>query len=262
MISVAINGVCGRMGRMILRLAFDDPEVMVAVGLEHASHPDIGKDLGRIAGGDAYGIAASDKIEQTVDVLIDFSSPEGTMNHLDACAGQKIAIVTGTTGLTEGQMERIRETAGKIGIVQAPNMAVGVNVLFSLVRGAAGLLGEKFDAEIVETHHRFKADAPSGTAKQLVRMIADGRNIETPKVVYGREGRPGQRPPGEIGVHAVRAGDIVGEHRVIFSTLGESLEIIHHAHNREGFARGAIRAAKFIAGKKPGLYSMSDVLGL
>lgn len=262
MISIAINGMCGRMGRLILQTGFNDPEIMVAVGIDNPDNPDFGKDLGTLAGQEAYGIAVGTTIEQPVDVLIDFSSPEGTMACLDVCVKESTAMVTGTTGFTDAQIEKIRGAAHKIPLVLAPNMATGVNVMFSLVRRAAELLDAEFDAEIIETHHRFKKDAPSGTAKKLVEMIALGRKTDSPDVTFGRKDDTGERRPGEIGVHSVRAGDIVGEHRVVFSTLGESIEICHRAHSRRGFARGAIRAAKFIAGKKPGLYTMFDVLGL
>jgi 4-hydroxy-tetrahydrodipicolinate reductase len=262
MISVGINGVCGRMGRTILAVALDDPKLKVAAGLEGARHPDIGKDLGTLVGRAKCGIAVGNEIDVPLDVLLDFSSPAATMERLKTCARKKIAMVIGTTGLSAAQIKAVRAAARKTPIVFAPNMAVGVNVMFALVRNAAGLLGGGYDAEIVEAHHRFKKDAPSGTAKNLVEMIKKGRGDAGAKIVFGREGMTGERGAGEIGVHSIRAGDIVGEHTTIFSTLGETLEITHRAHGREGFARGAILAAKFAAGKKTGLYTMADVLGL
>ena len=262
MIKIAVNGVCGRMGRMILGLAFQDEEIEVAAGLEHPGHGDLGVDLGTLAGGGETGVKVTQSIKENIDVLIDFTTPDATMNALWTCPESNTALVIGTTGHSREQHAAIEDAAKMIPIVLAPNMSVGVNVMFELTRRAAELLDDRYDVEIVEAHHRFKKDAPSGTAKRLVEIVAEGRGAKKPAVVCGREGMGGGRKPGEIGVHAVRAGDIVGDHTVTFTTLGERLEITHRAHSREGFARGALLAAKFIAGKPPGLYTMHDVLGI
>ena len=262
MINIAINGVSGRMGRMILSLVQDAADIAVVAGVEHAGHPELGADLGSLIGKKDLGTAVTETINVPVDVVIDFSLPQGTMATLARCCADKTSLVIGTTGFDAKQIAEIGRAAGEIAVVFSPNMSVGVNVLFALVRRAAGVLGADYDAEIVETHHRFKADAPSGTAANLVKMIAEGRGEATPDVVYGRHGNPCKRKPGEIGVHAVRSGDTVGDHRVFFSALGETVEIAHRANTREGFARGALLAARFVVGKKPGLYTMHDVLGL
>ncbi len=262
MIKIAINGVSGRMGRMILALIREETNIAVAAGTEHAKHADIGIDLGTLIGKKNTGIKVSDGISSPVDAMIDFSLPESTMALLEKCRANKTPLVIGTTGFSKDQIAEIECAAKEIAIVFSPNMSVGVNVLFSLVRRAAAILGEDYDAEIVETHHRFKVDAPSGTAANLVKMIVEGRGIEKPDVSYGRHGNPCKRKSGEIGVHAVRSGDTVGEHRVFLSTLGETLEIAHRANNRDGFARGALLAARFVVSKKAGLYTMGDVLGL
>ncbi len=262
MIKIAVNGVCGRMGRLVLSLAADDPEMEVVAGLEHKGHVDIGQDLGSLIGRKDWGIPVSTAASEAADVLIDFSLPPGTIAQTERCLEHETAMVIGTTGFSPEQVETIKAAAKDIAIVFSPNMSIGVNVLFALVRKAASLLDAGYDAEIVELHHRFKADSPSGTAKKLVDMILEGRQTKSPQIVFGRHGRTGERKSGEIGVHAVRAGDIVGEHRTIFSTIGETIEISHRAHSREGFALGAIEAARFAAGGKPGLYSMADVLGI
>ena len=275
MIRAAVNGVCGRMGRIILALALDDEDIEVVAGLERPDHPDLGADIEMPAGRPASrGLLlprpvssdtvpeVSQSLTEDVDVLIDFTTPDATMNVLRTCAESNTAMVIGTTGHSREQRAAIEEAAKKIPIVLAPNMSAGVNVMFELTRRAAELLDERYDVEVVEAHHRFKKDAPSGTARRLVEMIARGRGIENPGVTYGREGMVGERGGGEIGVHSVRAGDIVGDHTVMFATLGERIEITHRAHSREGFARGAILAAKYVVGKPARLYTMRDVLAI
>ncbi len=277
MIRAAVNGVCGRMGRTILALALDDEDIEVVAGLERPDHPDLGADIEMPAGRRALpapprGVfslsrpVSSDTVSQSlmenVDVLIDFTTPDATANVLRTCAESNTAMVIGTTGHSREQRAAIEEAAKKIPVVLAPNMSVGVNVMFELTRRAAELLDERYDVEVVEAHHRFKKDAPSGTAKRLVEMVAEGRGLENPGVTYGREGMVGERGGGEIGVHSVRAGDIVGDHTVMFATLGERIEITHRAHSREGFARGAILAAKYVVGKPARLYTMRDVLAI
>ena len=215
-----------------------------------------------MAGVGTFGVKVSETLSEAAEVVIDFSSPEGTLKWLDVARECKCAMVIGTTGLTESQEASVADAAGEIAIVKAPNMSVGVNVLLNVVAQMAKVLGEDYDVEISETHHRFKKDAPSGTAVALARSICAATNRE-----YGEAavlGRGGQCPRkgGEIGMHALRVGDTVGEHTVYFGNLGETLTVSHSAHTRDTFASGALRAARWVAGKKPGLYSMRDVLGL
>jgi 4-hydroxy-tetrahydrodipicolinate reductase len=205
-------------------------------------------------------VAISESLQGEPDVIIDFSTPEGTLKWLAIARKRKIGMVIGTTGLTESQLAEIADTASTIRIVQAPNMSVGVNLLFKLVGQVAKALGEDYDIEITETHHRFKKDAPSGTALGLARSICDatGKDMAS-TLVHGRSGLS-PRKSGEIGMHALRVGDTVGEHSVYFGNLGETITISHSAHTRDTFVRGALRAAEWLAGQKPGLYSMQDVL--
>jgi 4-hydroxy-tetrahydrodipicolinate reductase len=196
-----------------------------------------------------------------VDAVIDFSTPEGTQHILNTCVSRKLPLVIATTGHSVAQKAEIDAAAHQTAIMLSPNMSLVVNVLFKLVREAARVLnGKGFDVEIVEQHHRHKADSPSGTAVHFARIVQEEMHQE--KIIHGREGLVGQRPLSEIGVHAIRAGDNVGEHRIIFDTLGEGLELVHRGRNRDSYARGALLAAKFIAGKPAGCYSMDDVLGL
>ena len=202
-------------------------------------------------------------LEADSDVLIDFSLPAGTLGVIDACIARKTPMIIGTTGIDEAGVKKIEAVAKMVPVVFAPNMSVGVNLLFKVAGEVAKALGDDYDVEIVETHHRFKKDAPSGTALGLARSIADalGRDLST-DAVYGREGAVGERTKREIGIHAVRGGDVVGDHVITFAGLGERIELTHRAHSRETFVRGALRAAKWIRGKKAGLYSMREVLGI
>ena len=258
MVKVAVSGAAGRMGKAILSVCASDADVEVVGALEAKGHEAVGSFI--------EGIKVSDSIEDVLadaEVLIDFTHPDATLEALDACVEKGVAMVIGTTGFSDGQKSRIEEASRKIPIVFSPNMSVGVNLLFKLVQQVASVLGDDYDVEIVEVHHRFKKDAPSGTALRLAEMAAEGlgRDLEE-CMVCGREGMVGERPSSQIGVFAVRAGDVVGEHTVIFGGLGERIELVHRAHSRETFARGAVRAAKWVVDKSPGLYSMWDVLGL
>jgi 4-hydroxy-tetrahydrodipicolinate reductase len=262
-LSLGVNGACGRMGRRIIDLAYADPEITLTVALESSGHPLLGRDIGEVIGVGALALKVTSTLplETPVDALIDFSSPEGTMAVLPMCVARRIPIVVATTGYTAAQRAEIEEAAHETAVLMAPNMSLAVNVLMALVRKASELLtGRDFDVEIIERHHRFKKDAPSGTALHFAKIIQD---VQGKKAVrHGREGLPGERPTEEIGIHAVRVGDNVGEHSIIFSTLGETLELTHRAHARDCYARGAIQAAKFLAGRPPERYSMEDVLGL
>jgi len=250
------------MGRRIAALAIESGQFDLAAALEAGGHGSLGEDVGELAGVGAFGVNVGETLDAEVDVLIDFSRPEGTLQWLDACRRAGVAMVIGTTGLTESGLAEIADAAGEVAIVHAANMSPGINLLLKLVPEVAAALGEEYDIEIAETHHRFKADAPSGTALALARAICEATGKEPDDTItHGRSGKS-LRKTGEIGVHAIRLGDTVGEHAVSFGNLGETITISHSAHTRDVFARGALRAAGWLAKQKPGLYSMRDVLGL
>lgn len=249
------------MGRSIAALALGEPKrFKIVSAMEVAGNHHMDADVGLSCGVGPCGVAISEAIQGRPDVLIDFSTPEASLRWLEIARGRKMALVIGTTGLTESQLAEVADSAGKIAIVQAPNMSVGVNLLFRIVGEVAKALGDEYDIEIAETHHRFKKDAPSGTALGLASSIcqATGKDLAS-TVVNGRSGLC-PRQSGQIGMHALRLGDTVGEHSVYFGSLGETITISHSAHTRDTFARGALRAAEWVAGRKPGLYSMQDVL--
>jgi len=262
--SIAVNGACGRMGKRILQLAHEDPSLKIVAALDAAGHPDLGKDAGELAGLGRLGVEVVSSLPNhtRVDAVIDFSMPEGSMVVLKTCIDRGIPIVVATTGFTPEQRQEIESAAHHTAVLLAPNMSLVVNVLFKLVREAAKALQDKgFDAEIIERHHRFKKDSPSGTAIHFAKVIQEvwGEDFA---IQHGREGLVGERPAKEIGMHAVRAGDNVGEHTIVFSTLGETMELVHKGHTRDAYVRGALAAAKFLAGRPAGRYSMEDVLGL
>jgi 4-hydroxy-tetrahydrodipicolinate reductase len=251
------------MGRRILALAVEDGNFDIAGAVEKTGHPDLGKDAGITAGFRQLNLKITDGFPGKANVVIDFSLPQAADATVDYCVQNNAALVLGTTGLTDSQQSKIKTASSKIPIVCATNMSVGMNALFNLVGKVASTLGDDYDIEIVEQHHRFKKDAPSGSALTLAENICKATGKKFPDCLnFGRQGKDAQRDKGQIGIHAVRAGDIVGIHSVIFSTLGETITLNHTAHNRDTFARGAIRAASWLIGKKPGLYSMADVLGL
>jgi len=251
------------MGGRILALAWPDSQFEIAATLEKTGHPATGEDAGEKAGLGRIGLPIQDRTETEFDVLIDFTTPEGTLHWLDYCLAFRRGIVIGTTGHTPAQVSRIEEAARSIPVLKAANMSLGINVLLKVVARMAAALGDEYDIEIVEAHHRFKADAPSGTALALRDSIVEvtGRDAER-DVVYGRQGQTGKRPPRQIGVHALRLGDVVGEHEIQFGSLGETVTIKHSAHTRDTFASGALRAAAWLTGKPAGRYHMGDVLGL
>jgi 4-hydroxy-tetrahydrodipicolinate reductase len=260
---IAINGAAGRMGQRLVHLCQQDPELSLSVALEAAGHPQVGRDIGEVCGLGRLGVAVRDElpIDKRVEVLIDFSIPQGTMTVLPVCVQRRVPLVVATTGHTPEQIREIEEAALEIALLMAPNMSLSVNVLFQAVKEVATLLaGKDFDVEIVERHHRYKKDAPSGTALHFAHIVQEAMGQKDLR--HGREGLVGERPRGEIGMHALRVGDNVGEHTIIFSTLGETLELTHRGHTRDSYARGALLAAKFLAGKPAGRYSMDDVLGL
>jgi 4-hydroxy-tetrahydrodipicolinate reductase len=259
---IGINGAAGRMGQRLVCLAREDVELTVTAALESAKHPAAGRDVGEVCGLGPIGVAVRPDVplNERLDVMIDFSAPEGTMLVLPVCVERRIPLVVATTGHTPEQRREIEAAAHQTALLMAPNMSLSVNVLFALCKQAATLLrGKDFDVEIVERHHRFKKDAPSGTAMHFARIIQEviGGDLK-----HGREGISGERPRTEIGMHALRVGDNVGEHTIVFSTLGETLELTHKGHTRDSYARGALLAAKFLANKPAGRYTMNDVLGI
>ncbi len=266
MIRIAVVGVAGRMGKTIVSCIDDTDGTVVSGGTESRGSSMVGADIGEIAGIGKIHILALDSLDDILkdsDVVIDFSVPESSMETLRATAKHGKAAVFGTTGFSSEQKKEIAETARNTRCVLAPNMSIGVNVLFKVARDMAMALGDAYDIEIVEAHHKFKKDAPSGTAVRISEIVAEALDRDLNEVgVYGRKGMSEGRGPKEIGIHTLRAGDIVGEHRLIFGGMGESLEIFHKAQSRETFARGAVRAAQWIVDQPPGLYDMQDVLGL
>lgn len=263
---VAVSGAAGRMGKRIVSLAHEHPEIDISGALERLGNPLLGSDAGEVAGIGRIGVAITDNVQEVVrncDVMIDFSAPASSVEHVKAAAAGKKAIVVGTTGFSEDQRAEINLAAKEIPCVVAPNMSLGVNLLFSLVERVAKALGPDYDVEIIEAHHKMKKDAPSGTADKLAQVISRALDRDLSRTgVYGRHGLVGERTPEEIGVLAVRGGDIVGEHTVMFVTGGERIELIHRAHSRDAFANGAVQAALWVASKPNGLYDMQDVLGL
>lgn len=258
-----VVGAAGRMGKRILALALEDGLFDIAGAVERQDHPDIGKDAGLMASAAPINIKLDSTYPAGADVVIDFSLPAAADTSIDYCADNSVALVLGTTGLSDKQRQKIESASEKIPIVYATNMSVGMNLLFTQVGKVAATLGDDYDIEIVEQHHRFKKDAPSGSALTLAANICKVTGKKFPDaLVPGRAGKDEARKKGIIGVHAVRAGDITGRHEVIFSTLGETVTLSHTAHTRDTFARGALRAALWITDKKTGLYSMTDVLGI
>jgi len=266
LIKIGVVGAAGRMGRTIAACIEDTGGVELCCGTEAPGNPALGQDVGELAGLGKKNIPLHDDLAEmmrTCDAVIDFSTPESSLRTLKEAVAQSKAVVFGTTGLSAAEKAQIQEAARTTRIVFAPNMSIGVNVLFKVVGDVARILGDDYDVEIVEAHHKFKKDAPSGTAVRLSELVAEALNRNLDEVgVYGRKGFSEGRGPKEIGVHTVRAGDIVGEHRVMFGGMGETLEIFHRAQSRETFARGSIRAAQWLVDQPPGLYDMQDVLGL
>lgn len=265
MIKVAITGAAGRMGRTLIEAVNQSPAATVSAAVERPGSSVIGIDAGELAGIGSLKVPVVDDLNKApeFDVLIDFTRPEVTMKNLAVCRQRGSAIVIGTTGLDDMQKSMISEAANEIGVVFAPNMSVGVNLCLKLLDTAARVLGDEVDIEVIEAHHRHKVDAPSGTALRMGEVVAEalGRDLKE-CAVYGREGQTGERDRRTIGFETIRAGDIVGEHTVMFAGLGERVEITHKASSRMTFAKGAVRATEWIKGRGPGLFDMQDVLGL
>lgn len=260
---LVVVGAGGRMGRRIIAMAAESKHFEIVGAVERAGHPDLGKDIGTLAGIERLNVPLSTSWPAGAQLAVDFSMPEVAEATIKTCVAQGIALVMGTTGLTAAQHEALKAAALKIPIVYSTNMSVGMNVLFNLVGKVAAMLGEDYDIEIVEEHHRFKKDAPSGSALTLAQNICKATSRPYPdSLVHGRSGKEALRKKGEIGMHAIRAGDITGVHSVIYGTLGETITLNHTALSRDTLVRGAIRAAEWLPGKPAALYSMADVLGI
>ena len=260
-IRIAIHGAAGRMGQRLVALGVADPELEIVAAIDAAGHPRLGEDVGAIAGVKPLGVPLCARLETEADAIVDFSVPPAVHAIVQVAVAHETPIVVATTGLEERQIAGLRSAAATIPLLWAPSMSLAVNLTMKLAEIAARALKDQdADVEIIERHHRFKEDSPSGTALKFGRIVAEvmGQSAER----HGREGRPGKRPHGEIGYHAVRVGDNPGEHTVIFGMLGETVELTVKASNRDCYALGALSAAKFLVGRTPGLYGMSDVLGL
>ena len=266
MIKAIVAGAAGRMGKRIIHMVHQSPGIALAGAFERPDHPAVSEDAGQVAGTGDSGVKIASSLTEVIDrgeVLIDFTTPGATMDNIRSAYPSGLAMVIGTTGIEQDMQKEIEGLAAKIKCVLAPNMSVGVNVMFRIAEQMARILGQDYDMEILEIHHRLKKDAPSGTAMRLARILADAAGRDLEKVgVYERKGMIGERTDEEIGIQALRAGDITGEHTVMFGGIGERLELKHCAHNRDNFARGAVRAALWLVKQPEGLYDMQDVLGL
>ena len=282
MIRVVVSGAGGRMGKLLLQAVIEEDDMELAGAVERKAHPLLNRDVGELIGSAKCGVLMRTDLEKVIgsgDILVEFSTPKATLSHLPVAVEKNTRIVIGTTGLNDEEKERIKESSSRIPILLSPNMSIGVNLLFKTAGEVARILGTEYDVEIVETHHRMKKDAPSGTALRLAEVIAQARGQGTPTtpppsrgrikeggqglkgvVVYGRHGITGERKRGAIGIHAVRGGTVSGEHNVIFAGASERVELTHRAESRQVLIRAAIEAIRFIAGASPGLYDMQDVI--
>lgn len=262
---IGIVGASGRMGRMLIEAVLKDEQVVLGGAFDQPGSPAIGKSAGELVGLAADVLVSDDLVGglKGIDCLIDFTRPQGTLHHLELCRQAGVGIIIGTTGFEADGKAAITAAAQDIPVVFAPNMAVGVNLVFKLLDTAARILNQGYDIEIVEAHHRMKIDAPSGTALRMGEVVANALERDLKEcAVYGREGVTGERDPSTIGFATVRGGDIVGDHTVMFCGLGERVEVTHKASSRMPYALGSLRAARFIAGRQSGLFDMQDVLGL
>lgn len=261
---MVVCGGCGKMGSKVARLVYQNENMKLVGIIESPSHPNKGKDWGTVVGLGKTDIIIKDNLEeiiQSTDQVVEFTNPKVSLQHLEIVSKYKKAMIMGTTGFSSEEIEKIKNLARDIPFLLSPNMSLGVNLLFKLAAEVATVLGDDYDIEIMEAHHRFKKDAPSGTAKKLAQEIAKAKGVNLDEVViYGREGMIGERKRGEIGIHSIRSGDITGEHTVMFTALGERLELTHKAHSRDTFAYGTIQAIKFMEGKPAGFYEMKNVL--
>jgi 4-hydroxy-tetrahydrodipicolinate reductase len=266
MIKAIVAGAAGRTGGRIVHMIHQSRDVELAAAFERPDHPGVGGDVGEAVGLGHLDVTLVGSLEEVVasgEVLIDFTTPQSTLENMRVAASKELSMVIGTTGITGDALKEVKDLTKRIRCVMAPNMSVGVNVMFRIAGELANLLGDDFDMEILEVHHRLKKDAPSGTAMRLAQILAEATNRDLREVaVYERKGLIGERNDKEIGIQTWRAGDITGEHTVMFGGIGERLELIHRAHNRDNFARGALRAALWVVNQPVGLYDMQDVLGL
>jgi 4-hydroxy-tetrahydrodipicolinate reductase len=266
MINAIVVGAAGRMGRMILSAIQNSEGITCTGAVEVPGNPAVGKDAGVVAGLAELKVRIEADLQSVIkkgDVVIDFTAAEASLKNMEMAAPHHKPMVVGSTGFSAQQMEKVKQLVREFPCVLAPNMSIGVNLMFKIVEEMARILGDDYDCEIVEAHHRMKKDAPSGTALRLGEVIAESLGRKLADVgVYGRKGLIGERSKKEIGMQVIRAGDIVGEHTVIFGSMGERIEITHRAHTRDTFAQGAVRAAKWVVKQKPELYDMGDVLGL
>lgn len=265
MIRVIVNGACGRMGQMITKLICSDKDLQLAGAVENSSSEYISQDIGYMISGKSLGIIVQKDLAEVIDkgdVIIEFTSPSATIKHAETAVKYNKPMVIGTTGYSKEELDKLKNLAVNIPCVISPNMSIGMNVLFKLARQAAQFLKDNYDIEIVEAHHSKKKDAPSGSAMKLAEIIANVKGINNEKFLYGRRGNVGEREKNTIGIHAVRGGDIIGEHDVIFAGANEKLELKHQVYSRETFAKGSLIAAKFAMKAKKGIYSMEDVIGL
>ena len=266
MINTIIMGAAGRMGKRLVALTQDSSTLQLAGAIESPGHPALGRDAGEEAGSGRAGVKIQNTLGdvlQDSQVIIDFTAPQATLLNLQLASKQKKAMVIGTTGFEQSELQQLKELAKNLPCVFAPNMSVGITVLLNVVGKVARALGETYNIEVVEAHHNQKKDAPSGTALKIAEVLAEGMDWDLQDVgVYERHGMIGQRKTREIGMQTVRAGDIVGDHTVLFGGPGERIEITHRAHTRDTFALGALRAAEWVVKQPPGLYTMADVLGL
>jgi 4-hydroxy-tetrahydrodipicolinate reductase len=264
-IKAIVVGAAGKMGGRIIHVIKETPGIELYRAIERPDHPSVGKDIGEVIGLGNMGIPLEGDLKKTGggDVIINFTSPSASIESLQFAKEAGLAIVIGTTGLGPEQLDKVKEISKSVRCVFAPNMSVGMNLMFRVVQEVAKVLGSEYDVEILEAHHHLKKDAPSGTAVRLGELIAKAMGRDFGKAgVYGRKGIVGERTKEEIGMQVIRAGDIVGEHTVLFGGVGERLEIIHRAHSRDNFARGAVKAALWVVNQPNGLYDMQDVLGL
>jgi 4-hydroxy-tetrahydrodipicolinate reductase len=266
MIKVIVAGAAGRMGCRLVALVKDSTALALAGAIEHKGHHALGEDAGEIAGSGRVGVSITDDLAALMErgeVVIDFSSPEATLSHLRVVAQHRRAMVIGTTGFSAAEMEEVKVLARQVPCVCSPNMSVGVNLMYKVIGEMAKTLGDEYDIEVIEAHHRLKKDAPSGTALRIAEVLARAVNRDLNQVgVYARKGLIGERKKGEIGIQSIRAGDIVGDHTILFGGMGERIEVTHRASSRDTFARGALRAARWVVRQPSGLYDMMDVLGL
>jgi 4-hydroxy-tetrahydrodipicolinate reductase len=266
MVDVIVAGAAGRMGTRIINVISQTDGVKLTGAFEHPDSPSVGQDAGVAAGIGAIGIKIANSINDVIakgDVIIDFTSPKATLENIKASSSKGLSMVIGTTGMTGELLEEVENIARGMRCVISPNMSVGVNVMLRVAAIMAEMLGDDYDLEVLEAHHNLKKDAPSGTAMAIARTLAKATGRDLDKVaVYERKGITGERTKGEIGIQTLRAGDITGDHTIMFGGIGERLELIHRAHNRDNLARGAVRAAKWVVEQPAGLYNMQDVLGI